>query len=127
MYSTGRRSDTKTCVRISTALRAACGSDEACARNVSLDFSYHCYAGVYSTGTETKDLGPCFLPVKDRTNHEQVARAVAPKRQNARPGTGSQPGVFILISVGAGYRIRTGDVQLGKVDEYPAPTALTTV
>jgi hypothetical protein len=74
----GKAGDTARCVRIATALRAECQSDADCARAVTFDLTYHCYAGVYAAGssatTSQSDLGPCFLEV-DSSADRDIERA----------------------------------------------------
>jgi len=69
--------DSGRCVRAASALRAECRGDLACQREVSLAFSYHCYSGVYQSSRAPadrgqRDLGPCFLQVKDSHDDAEV-------------------------------------------------------
>ncbi|NUP12331.1 MAG: hypothetical protein HOW73_40310 [Polyangiaceae bacterium] len=48
LYQRGMTARTwDTCARIGASLRAECGGDERCARNVTDAITYHCYAGTY--------------------------------------------------------------------------------
>jgi hypothetical protein len=51
------------CLRIGTAMHAACGGDAACGLEATRTFSYWCYAGRYAGKSASDDplsLSPCF-------------------------------------------------------------------
>lgn len=61
------------CLRIGTAMHAACGGDAQCGLEATRTFSYWCYAGRYagkSLGEGTLSLSPCFWSrINDHGNH----------------------------------------------------------
>lgn len=66
-YERGVAGDSTSCVEMATALRAECAGNARCQREVSRNFSRHCYIGVYQRRGERRletDLGPCFWDVQ---------------------------------------------------------------
>jgi hypothetical protein len=65
----GTASTWEPCLRIGTAMHAACGSDAQCGLDATRRFTYWCYAGRYrgarAAGVDVLALSPCFW---SRTN-----------------------------------------------------------